>query len=142
MLWKVCKRLKVWKSRTDMSFPLVACKPHELEQNINHSNLVPPKMAMDSWFEGYSWTILYCEQCGAPTHLGWKYTKQVSSGIYSPRKMHQSQHLPNRNASPPPPPNSTAHSLNSRMGRTSSMPSSLTTQKRKRWIHSKALFAS
>merc|ERR1711871_35152 len=35
---------------------------------------VAPKEAIDSWFPGYSWSILVCTGCGEPMHIGWKFT--------------------------------------------------------------------
>jgi len=29
--------------------------------------------ASDSWFPGYSWSILVCQQCESATHIGWKF---------------------------------------------------------------------
>eukprot|EP00933_Yihiella_yeosuensis_P000427 TRINITY_DN100655_c0_g1_i1.p1 TRINITY_DN100655_c0_g1~~TRINITY_DN100655_c0_g1_i1.p1 ORF type:complete len:219 (+),score=45.83 TRINITY_DN100655_c0_g1_i1:60-716(+) len=48
-----------------------------LLRQINLQNIqvfeVPPQQALDSWFPGYAWSILICNQCQG-RHLGWKFT--------------------------------------------------------------------
>lgn len=34
----------------------------------------PPSL-VDTWFEGYAWTIAHCRRCGA--HVGWQYDRAV-----------------------------------------------------------------
>ncbi|KAK3272358.1 hypothetical protein CYMTET_19346 [Cymbomonas tetramitiformis] len=41
---------------------------------------VPRKQASDSWFPGYSWSIVLCQQCGDTMHLGWKFTNLTEQG--------------------------------------------------------------
>jgi len=30
--------------------------------------------SQDSWFPGYSWSVLVCKGCDGVTHIGWKFT--------------------------------------------------------------------
>lgn len=36
------------------------------------------EQSMDSWFPGYSWSILVCSRCGG-RHLGWKFSPTASA---------------------------------------------------------------
>jgi hypothetical protein len=36
--------------------------------------------AMDSWFVGYSWDIVICQQCSDWKHIGWRFTNN-STGL-------------------------------------------------------------
>mmetsp|Transcript_36850 Transcript_36850/g.57915 ORF Transcript_36850/g.57915 Transcript_36850/m.57915 type:complete len:145 (-) Transcript_36850:109-543(-) len=41
-------------------------------KQISSVKLVGRRCAEDSWFPGYSWTILNCGNCGG--HVGWRFT--------------------------------------------------------------------
>ena len=40
---------------------------------------VSPEQSMDSWYPGYSWSILVCTGCGDAMHIGWKFSSPVDS---------------------------------------------------------------
>ena len=35
---------------------------------------VPLAQGADSWFPGYSWNVLVCEQCDDVVHMGWQFS--------------------------------------------------------------------
>lgn len=40
---------------------------------------VPLAQGADSWFPGYSWNVLVCEQCSEVVHMGWQFSNGAES---------------------------------------------------------------
>lgn len=40
---------------------------------------VPLTQGADSWFPGYSWNVLVCEQCSEVVHMGWQFSNGADS---------------------------------------------------------------
>merc|ERR1711871_474606 len=59
-------------SSLELPFKLLLLRDVPLEGI--HELTVDPREAMDSWFVGYTWTIVVCERCDGVTHLGWRFT--------------------------------------------------------------------
>jgi hypothetical protein len=55
-----------------------------MEGVVEHQ--VPMDKASDSWFPGYSWSIVACSACDGPKHLGWRFepiTAAAGPGFYA-----------------------------------------------------------
>merc|ERR1711865_983536 len=68
-------------SHLELPFKLVALRqlsmPNAIEVPVDFAS------SQDSWFPGYSWSVLVCKGCDGVTHIGWKFTAPDGDAFYA-----------------------------------------------------------
>lgn len=63
---------------SELQLPFKVVRVKQLDPTGIVELSVPPRMSADSWFVGYSWSIVMCQQCQHPLHLGWRFTSNAN----------------------------------------------------------------